>query len=68
MNRLKIHKGLFDEIIHLKKSESKYEFIKDADDSIFIDNAFSERIEVKNKLKMPVFDVDAISTLINWKN
>ena len=68
LNRLKIHKGLFDEIIHLKKSESKYEFIKDADDSIFIDNAFSERIEVKNKLKMPVFDVDAISTLINWKN
>jgi hypothetical protein len=68
LERLKIHKGLFDEIIHLKKTESKYQFINDFAKSIFIDNAFSERLQVKNQLSIPVFDVDAIPTLINWKN
>ena len=35
--------------------------------AIFIDNAFVERAEVKKHLNIPVFDVDAIATLINWK-
>jgi hypothetical protein len=68
LEKVKIHKGLFDEIIHLKKTESKYDFIKDFAKSIFIDNSFSERLQVKNHLNIPVFDVDAIPTLINWKN
>lgn len=68
LDRLKIHKGLFDEIIHLRKTESKYEYIKNAEKSIFIDNAFAERLQVKNQMNIPVFDVNAIPILINWKN
>lgn len=68
LQKYHIHKGLFDEIIHLKKTEKKCDFISDAPKSIFIDNAFNERMEVKNELNIPVFDVDAIPTLINWKS
>ena len=48
--------------------EKKYEKIKNPNDSIFIDNAFKERVEVAKNLKIPVFDVDAISTLIDWRS
>jgi len=65
---LAIHKGLFKEIIHIKIKDAKYKYMKNAKTSIFIDNAFQERVAVKKHLDMPVFDVDAINSLINWKN
>jgi predicted ATP-grasp superfamily ATP-dependent carboligase len=68
LNELKIHKELFDKIIQIKKSELKSQYIDKNQKSIFIDNSFSERKDVKNALNIPVFDVDAINTLINWKN
>jgi hypothetical protein len=68
LNNLKIHIDLFKEIIHLKETDSKYKFINHPAKSIFIDNSFVERREVKSKLNIPVFDVDAVTTLINWKN
>jgi len=67
LNNLSIHKGLFNEIIQLGLDESKYKKITKTPNSIFIDNSFRERAEVVKYLKMPVFDVDAITTLIDWK-
>lgn len=51
--------NIFDEIIHLKKEDNKWEFIK-FEDSIFIDDSFSERQSVFFKRKIPVFSVDMI--------
>jgi hypothetical protein len=68
LNKLFIHQGLFDEIIQIKKTENKYQYIKHPDDAIFIDNSFYERNEIKKYHNISVFDVDAIPTLINWKN
>lgn len=68
LNNLSIHSGLFDEIIHLNKSDLKYQYIKHTNNAIFIDNSFYERSEVKKHVNIPIFDVDAIQTLINWKN
>ena len=62
--KYRLNKELFDEIILLKPDESKYEYI-DGSKSIFIDNYFLERMEVKEICKIPVFDVDAVECLIH---
>ena len=48
----------------LEKKQLKSDYIK-RENSIFIDNYFKERLEVKEKLGIPVFDVDAIECLID---
>lgn len=58
-----INKNLFNEIIHLKEDEKKSDYIKQKD-SIFIDNYFFDRKEVLNKSGIPVFDVDAVESLL----
>jgi len=55
--------SLFDEIIHLGAGELKSEHIKDAN-SIFIDDSFSERLEVSQKLGILTFDCSMIEGLI----
>lgn len=61
--RYKIHKDLFDEIIHITFNDEKYTFIS-SDKSIFIDNSFKERELVLNNLNIPVFDVDAVDIFL----
>lgn len=61
-----IDKSLFRRIIHLNEHEEKSYFITDIR-PILIDNAFSERLEVNNALKIPVFDVDNIEVLLDWR-
>ncbi|WP_439475253.1 ATP-grasp domain-containing protein [Algoriphagus formosus] len=56
--------GIFDEYIHLKKEESKADYIK-VEKSIFIDDSFAERKNVAEKLGIPVFAPDALPALIN---
>lgn len=58
---------MFNEIIHLESGEKKSKYIKNGK-SIFIDNAFSERIDVHSNKGIPVFDVDAIEVLLDWKS
>jgi predicted ATP-grasp superfamily ATP-dependent carboligase len=54
---------LFDEIIWLQKGERKSAFITETD-SIFIDDSFSERLDVKETLGIPVFDEHMIECLM----
>lgn len=58
---------LFDDVIHISKNDDKTEFIKKRKytNSIFIDDSFSERQNVHNKLNIPVFGIDCINSLIN---
>lgn len=56
--------NLFDEIIHIKKSDQKYQYI-DRDKSIFVDDSHREREEVINRLGIPAFAPDAIEALID---
>ena len=68
MDRLENHSInplLFDSIISLKKSENKADYI--SGEAIFIDDSFSERKRVKEKLDIPVFDVDAVECLFDWR-
>ena len=57
---------LFDKIIELDMNESKADYIK-PESAIFIDNAFKERAEVKKRHNIPVFDVDGIEFLLDWR-
>jgi len=67
MARYCIHKGLFDEIMHIEPGASKAACITAGERAIFIDNAYKERAEVKAAWGIPVFDLDAIGALIDWK-
>jgi len=56
---------LFDEIIWLKESELKGDFIKHSEKAIFIDDSFSQRVEIANKFKMHTFDTSMIEVLLD---
>ena len=67
LDKLMIDKRLFNEIKTLENHQLKSEAIEKTKNSIFIDNAYQERLEVKKRLNIPVFDVDAIQSLIDWR-
>lgn len=67
LEKYAIHKGLFDKIIHIAMDDEKYKYIRENEKVIFVDNAYGERYKVKKKLGIPVFDVDTLSVLIDWK-
>lgn len=56
--------GLFDEVIHLNKTQRKSEFIL-RKDSIFLDDSFAERREVYEKCGVPTFDCSMLEALIS---
>ena len=66
MKKHRISKDLFDEIIVIAQEDEKVKHIKYTE-SIFIDDSFSERCKVKKQLNIPVFDVDMVEALIDWK-
>ena len=65
LKHYKISPNIFKEIIVLEETQNKSSVI-DSSQSIFIDNAWKERSEVRNKLGIPVFDVDGIDFLMSW--
>lgn len=65
LGRFCIHPGLFDQIIRLEQSESKLPYIQA--DSIFIDDSFAERRRIHEGCGVPVFDLDMIESLIDWR-
>lgn len=59
-----LSKNIFDEIIIIKDNQNKDKYITNMK-SIFIDNYFPERKRVYEKYHIPVFDVDAITCLLD---
>ena len=66
LKKYAISTDLFDRIVHIKDGTSKAEYI-DFKDSIFIDNMFKERLDVKERCGIPVFDADGFEFLLDWK-
>ena len=56
---------LVDRLIHLNQSESKLPYI--LPDSIFIDDSFAERWRIHQGCGVPVFDLDMIESLLDWR-
>jgi len=57
---------IFDEIIWLKESDKKADFINN-NNSIFIDDSFSQRVEVKKLIGIPTFDPSMVEVLFDDK-
>lgn len=64
LERYRISSTLFDEILHISSEDQKSNYIS-KNSSILIDNYFSERLEAKLKLGIPVFDVDMVEALLD---
>jgi predicted ATP-grasp superfamily ATP-dependent carboligase len=64
LNKYAISESLFEYIIHIDSSYNKSKFMNEK--SIFIDDSFSERYDVHMK-GIPVFSIDMIESLINYK-
>lgn len=56
---------LFDEIFWLKEEEFKGNYIDKKSAAIFIDDSFSQRTEVADKLNIPTFDPSMIEILLD---
>ena len=66
LSKFAISDLLFDDILLLEQTQNKSGFIKNTN-SIFIDDSFAERKEVFDTLKIPVFGLDAVESLLFWK-
>jgi ATP-grasp domain-containing protein len=62
LEKYNISKKIFNKIIHLKQKQNKYKFIKN--NSILIDDSFSERKSVFDKKQIPVFSSNEIECLL----
>lgn len=60
----RLSRDLFDDVIWITDGTPKSDYIT-CDKAIFIDNYFKERVNVKAKLGIPVFDVDAVDCLLD---
>lgn len=63
LQEFRIHSEIFDKIIHITDAQKKSSHIT-CRDSILIDNLFIEREDASIHAGIPVFDVDAIESLI----
>jgi hypothetical protein len=66
MKTVKLSKDIFNEIIIVPINAHKYKFMSNDKPSIFIDNSYKERNEVKEKLNMFTFDISNVESLIDW--
>lgn len=58
---------LFSEIIHIVDGSPKSRFIEKRQGSLFIDDSYSERLDVSRVIGIPVFDLDAVEQLFDWR-
>ena len=58
--------SFFDAIYWVRGEDTKIAYIQP--DSLFIDDSFAERKRVKEACGIPVFDLDMVESLLNWKS
>ena len=66
LEKFRISKDLFSDIIHISDGSDKSEYITEKE-SIFIDDSFAERKNIQDKTGVPVYDLDMIESLIDWR-
>lgn len=62
----RICEDIFDEIIIIPPYKDKSDFLQHKP-AIFIDDSFAERKRVKDVHNIPVYDLDMIESLIDWR-
>ncbi|MBR5094192.1 MAG: ATP-grasp domain-containing protein [Oscillospiraceae bacterium] len=67
LERYAISPALFSKILRLEEGDEKTRYIS-GPDAIFIDDSFAERRRVKDRCGIPVFDVDMVECLLDWRS
>lgn len=67
LKKYKIDPNIFSEIIHITDGSKKSLYMQSNESCIFIDDSFRERNDVLVNLALPVFDLDAIEQLVDWR-
>jgi len=67
LSRHAVSTDLFEQIISLGAGEEKPDYIK-PEGSIFIDNSYQERKKVFDRHHIPVFDVEGMEVLADWRS
>ncbi len=67
MHQFAIAENLFTEIVQIPADATKADFM-DPHRAIFVDNAFQERSAVAHRYGIPVFDVDGLDFLMDWRS
>lgn len=67
MQKYSISENIFDKIIHINANENKANYIN-PQKAIFVDNAYQERRIVQKTHNIPVFDVDGLEILLDWRS
>jgi ATP-grasp in the biosynthetic pathway with Ter operon len=68
LSKLKIDANIFKEIIHITREDLKHSHFKHDKKSIFIDDSYNERKQIHKEFGLPVFDLDAVESLIDWRH
>ncbi|MFL9813175.1 ATP-grasp domain-containing protein [Stutzerimonas sp. VN223-3] len=63
----KLSPAIFSRIVHIADGSPKSTVIDRPESAIFIDDSFRERMDVSRKTGVPVFDVDAVEQLMDWR-
>ena len=58
---------LFSEIIHIVDGAPKSRYITPRCAALFIDDSYRERLDVSQVCGIPVFDLDAVEQLLDWR-
>lgn len=67
LDRHRIAQSLFLDVIHVTDGSAKSAVIDRQSRAVFIDDSYRERLDVSRSLGIPVFDVDAVEQLLDWK-
>mgnify|MGYP002628748717 FL=1 len=66
LSDLRLSRQMFSDVIHILDGSAKSQHIR-PENAIFIDDSFVERLDVHTQCSIPVFSVDAVESLIDWR-
>lgn len=67
LEQFAISEKLFSKIVCISLDDEKMNYINPLEQAIFVDNAYQEREKVREKFNIPVFDVDGLEVLLDWR-
>lgn len=67
LKHYKIAHEVFSRIIHISDGSPKSAVIERGHAALFIDDSYRERLDVSLNLGIPVFDIDAVEQLLDWR-
>lgn len=67
LDRYSISEALFEKVVSLESGDEKADYIEPVR-SIFIDNSYKERKKVYDRHHIPVFDVEGMEVLFDWRS